>query len=150
MGTSTAVKQQRWTPLAFQGHWVARNVLLCALPALKFKKIILYHQIHLAPEWRDIQNKPNPFTNTTTLEKTYTAWHEHIRKKLQRGETAHLSLSVFKKWLKTEMTMNYFRENTVCVCVCVSNILSASRLVPKSAHMYSHLFSKFYFLLVNS
>lgn len=54
----------------FSGYYqIARNVLVCALPDLKFKKIILYHQIYLAPEQKEIQNKPNPFTNTTTLTK---------------------------------------------------------------------------------
>lgn len=45
---------------------------------------------------------------------------------------------------------NYFKLLQREYCVCVSTILSDSRLVPTSAHTYSHVFSKFYFFLVNN
>lgn len=51
--------------ICFTGyHQIERNMSFCALPDLKFKKPS-YTVKYLAPEWKEIQNKPNPFTNTT-------------------------------------------------------------------------------------
>lgn len=117
------------------------------------KKPILYHRILLAIEWKEIQNKANPFTNTTSLTGfTQQKLHKHIREGQEIGGVYNGQLCSFlklpisayqhqKKRLKTKITTNYIRGKTVCI----SNTLSTSKWVPKSALTYSHIFPKFYF-----
>lgn len=85
--------------ICFSGYyWTARrSVLLCALPDLELKKI-LYHQIPLAIEQKEIQDKANPFTNTTNLTGfTQQKLHKNIREDQEIGSVYNRQLCSFLK-----------------------------------------------------